>query len=732
MAIGGYTTAIMSRDHDTNLVVTMLARLRDLLRRRPALRTAGAAALGRLPRARDVRPRGLDPVAAAAVVDLPRRQRRRQRRADGDPQQPLGLRRRLDVLGDPLRARVADPARPRRARLPRGARQRDRRRRVGSRAARLQDARLRDLGRVRRSGRFAVRPRSERVRPAERVRHLPLARRSWSARPSPGSARSGESSSALRSSGSCRRSRRASPLIGAEHGRDVVFGAAVIVIMLLLPDGFAGLLARLSRERRRRQASAPGLNRGSISIKLPRSRLTRSTIEIGGASMPFNRTKLGAVLVGLLATAAAAGTAAASHKSSTPGVTSKQITIGGTFPYTGPASLYKTIPSAEQAFFAYVNAKYHGGPRPQDQGHRPRRRYNPAQTVPDVKQLVEQDHVFAIVGSLGTAPGLVDVGLPQPAQGAAGAARHRRRVLGQLRPSRLPGHDEAVDDGLAAGLPGRGQALREVHPRAQAEREDRRPLPERRLRQELPRRVQEGPRHPHGRASSTRSRTASPTRSRSIGAHVGQIAEHGANVLVIFATPSASIAALATARQVPNWHPLTILNNVSANRIFMRSPGSSYGATVNGVISTTYIKSQTAQPNLPAMKLAKKIIHTYAPALDASVRVGDSNLVYGLAVALDVLSTRSSTRARTRRARASCTRFATSTTGRTTRSSIREWSSRRPRRAPSRWSSCTSMKWAGRQLRRLEDVRQACSTAGTEPLPSVDLRGGASAPPRRF
>jgi branched-chain amino acid transport system permease protein len=37
------------------------------------------------------------------------------------------------------------------------------------------------------------------------------------------------------------------PVIGAEHGRDVVFGAAVILVMLVLPDGFAGLLARLRR-----------------------------------------------------------------------------------------------------------------------------------------------------------------------------------------------------------------------------------------------------------------------------------------------------------------------------------------------------------------------------------------------------------------------------------------------------------------------------------------------------
>jgi branched-chain amino acid transport system permease protein len=35
------------------------------------------------------------------------------------------------------------------------------------------------------------------------------------------------------------------PLIGSAHGRDVVFGAAVVLVMLLLPQGFAGLLARL-------------------------------------------------------------------------------------------------------------------------------------------------------------------------------------------------------------------------------------------------------------------------------------------------------------------------------------------------------------------------------------------------------------------------------------------------------------------------------------------------------
>ena len=40
------------------------------------------------------------------------------------------------------------------------------------------------------------------------------------------------------------------PVIGSTHGQDVVFGAAVILVMLLLPEGFAGLLTRLRRPGR--------------------------------------------------------------------------------------------------------------------------------------------------------------------------------------------------------------------------------------------------------------------------------------------------------------------------------------------------------------------------------------------------------------------------------------------------------------------------------------------------
>ncbi|HEU0248835.1 MAG TPA: hypothetical protein VFR38_17295, partial [Gaiellaceae bacterium] len=41
----------------------------------------------------------------------------------------------------------------------------------------------------------------------------------------------------------------------------------------------------------------------------------------------------------------------------TPGVTAKTITIGGTFPLTGPAASYAPIPIGMKAYFAYINAR---------------------------------------------------------------------------------------------------------------------------------------------------------------------------------------------------------------------------------------------------------------------------------------------------------------------------------------------------------------------------------------
>jgi branched-chain amino acid transport system substrate-binding protein len=83
------------------------------------------------------------------------------------------------------------------------------------------------------------------------------------------------------------------------------------------------------------------------------------------------------------------------------GITSSTILLGNTIAQSGPAAAYGTIAYAEAAYFNYVNSN--GGINGRtitykilDDG------YNPANTVPLTKQLVEQDQVFAMFSGLGT------------------------------------------------------------------------------------------------------------------------------------------------------------------------------------------------------------------------------------------------------------------------------------------------------------------------------------------
>jgi branched-chain amino acid transport system substrate-binding protein len=99
--------------------------------------------------------------------------------------------------------------------------------------------------------------------------------------------------------------------------------------------------------------------------------------------------------------ALALATCASGAATSTPGVTATEIVIGGTIPLTGVASAYRTVGLGAAAYFRYVNA--HGGVN-----HRKIRyiikddQYDPSQTVTQTRELVEQEHVFAIFNSLGT------------------------------------------------------------------------------------------------------------------------------------------------------------------------------------------------------------------------------------------------------------------------------------------------------------------------------------------
>jgi branched-chain amino acid transport system substrate-binding protein len=109
------------------------------------------------------------------------------------------------------------------------------------------------------------------------------------------------------------------------------------------------------------------------------------------------------VCAAVVAAVAAAGAGAAQQAE--PGLGSDSILVGGTAPLSGEASSGGAVARGAEAYFKYVNARggVHGRKieyKYLDDG------YDPGRTVQAVRQLVQQDRVFAIFNTLGTSNNL--------------------------------------------------------------------------------------------------------------------------------------------------------------------------------------------------------------------------------------------------------------------------------------------------------------------------------------
>ncbi|MHB8468947.1 MAG: ABC transporter substrate-binding protein [Gaiellaceae bacterium] len=328
------------------------------------------------------------------------------------------------------------------------------------------------------------------------------------------------------------------------------------------------------------------------------------------------------VLVTALLAAVVSATAAFGGSNADPGVTGTSVAIGGTFPLTGVASLYKTIPFAEKAYFDYVNA--HGGVHGRkinftilDDA------YDPSKTVPLTQQLVEQDKVFADFGSLGTAPNLAiwsylnshrvpQVGIASGDSYWGFSAKKYPWTVG-FQPD-YPGESKIYGKYIAANMPNAKVGV--LYQNDSYGKNYYAGL-----------RVGLGAKK--GSIVSAQSYDVTQT---SLAQQVLALKAAGADTFVIFATPSPTITALVTATKV-GWAPTaTFINNVSANRLFLQAAAAN-GANVDGVISTNYLLSSTlpSQANSVGVKFGTAILAQYAPSLSASFAKGDSNVMYGLA-----------------------------------------------------------------------------------------------------
>lgn len=111
--------------------------------------------------------------------------------------------------------------------------------------------------------------------------------------------------------------------------------------------------------------------------------------------------RIAAAAFAALALAATTGAAPAAD----PGVTATSILLGGTVPLTGEAAAFGAVGPGAKAYFDHVNAK--GGVKGRKISYQYYDdAYNPAQTVQLTRRLVEQDKVFAVFNSVGTANNL--------------------------------------------------------------------------------------------------------------------------------------------------------------------------------------------------------------------------------------------------------------------------------------------------------------------------------------
>lgn len=339
------------------------------------------------------------------------------------------------------------------------------------------------------------------------------------------------------------------------------------------------------------------------------------------------RARFLVVLAGTVLVASVAVTAAWGAHRADPGITKTSIHIGGTFPLTGVASAYKTIPAAESAYFAYVNA--HGGVNGRkidftvlDDA------YNPAQTVPDVQQLVEQDKVFALLGSLGTAPSLATWGYTNSHQVPQVFLATGDSYWGFCEQKACQGSKKPYTIGWQPDYPAEGRLYGKY------------------IAQNMPnakigilyQNDAFGKNYISGLVQGLGSKKSDIVDEEGFNAtdtvvtqQVLALKAKGADTFFIVATPGQAIAGLVTATKI-GWSPTTFLANVSAIRPFMLVAAQN-GANLDGVISSSYLASPTTQSSLAGMKLGKQIIAQYAPALASDWALGDSNLVYGMGVA---------------------------------------------------------------------------------------------------
>jgi branched-chain amino acid transport system substrate-binding protein len=314
----------------------------------------------------------------------------------------------------------------------------------------------------------------------------------------------------------------------------------------------------------------------------------------------------------------------------TPGVTSNNVKIGTTLPLSGPAALYARIGTGMKAYFSYINARK--SPTDHKRGVYGRQitlniyddGYLEANTVQQTRRAVEQDGVFAMLGGLGTENQL-----------AVRDYLNQKKVPQLYVSTGLSGFSDVKDypwtigwqpDYVQEGIL-LGKYVKANIPNAKVgvvfQNDDY-------GKEEL-----SGFQVGAGASSVVASRGyPRGGGAAAVTPLIPQLRASGADTLLVIATPTESITALAVAYKI-GWKPNKIVNSVGATDTFMALAKQSAGSAdaVDGVISATYLKDplNPKYANDPQIKLYEKIMDKYAPSFPNPR--DDTLFLYGMAKA---------------------------------------------------------------------------------------------------
>lgn len=267
---------------------------------------------------------------------------------------------------------------------------------------------------------------------------------------------------------------------------------------------------------------------------------------------------------------------------STPGVTDDTVTIGTHTPLTGPAAPgYSQVSAAALAYFDYVNDNggIHGRNIKyivKDDG------YNPANTQMVVRELVQDDEVFAIFNGLGTPPhtSVIDYLHDNDVPDLFVASGSTTWNQPEQYPNMFPFNADYVVEGSALG-----QYAADVYPGEKVcflGQDD-----------DLGGDLRRGAEIALGDNSLVQVEEYSASNA-DLTAQVGAMKASGCEVAILATIPGFTALAMTTAARL-DWEPLWITSSVGSDYpVLLELLGDAGPALLDGLIATGYLQSAEA------------------------------------------------------------------------------------------------------------------------------------------